>query len=215
MYVGWPVANAKPDMLLVNGDATVYEIKTPFDSPQRIDAQLAEYYRCFASVNVVVQEQEADRYMKILPRHVGVLALTPRFTLSIRRPHMKMIEKLDHASMIRLLHEKECYNAVSDSGLDFLGISPAKRYSMARDRFISLPIMEAYDHVISALRRRDRTKRLAGICNKLPKSLYVSAFSYSMLKREWRSLIDMLSESPNPIPKRANHVFSLSQRKAG
>ena len=49
LYMEFPVAGARADILLVNGDAKVFEVKTRFDDTTRLNIQLAEYYRCFRS----------------------------------------------------------------------------------------------------------------------------------------------------------------------
>ena len=85
LYMEFPVADARADMLLVNGDATVFEIKTRLDDPKRLNIQLAEYYRCFRSVCVVVDESQSERYTRELPAHVGISALTSRYSMSVRR----------------------------------------------------------------------------------------------------------------------------------
>ena len=194
LYMEFPISDARADMLLVNGDATIFEVKTRYDTPDRVNAQLAEYYRCFMSVIVVVEEAEVERYLQRLPAHVGVSALTSRFSMSTRRRPMVMAEKLDHTKMFRLMHQKEYYHAVSDLGVDLLNIDPAVRYSTAMEYFARLPIMEAYTRVLSALCNRQRTKRLATLCSKLPQSLHASVFSYRLRNRDWENLVGVLSQ---------------------
>ena len=97
LYMEFPVASARADILLVNGDAKVLEVKTRFDDTTRLNAQLEEYYRCFKSVSVVVEEDQFERYTRELPDHVGVLALTSRFSIGVRRSPRETSETLDHS----------------------------------------------------------------------------------------------------------------------
>nr|WP_270211591.1 sce7726 family protein [Streptococcus anginosus] len=42
-----PVGRAKPDFILINGKAVVYEIKTELDNFDRLENQINEYYKAF------------------------------------------------------------------------------------------------------------------------------------------------------------------------
>ena len=211
LYMEFPVAGARADILLVNGDAKVFEVKTRLDDATRLNIQLAEYYRCFKSVSVVVDEDQFERYARELPDHVGVSALTSRFSIRVRRSPREMSEKLDHAQMFALLRQREYYDAVSDLNMDLLSIDPSVRYQAALERFSTLPVKKAYDLVLRALRVRQRTKRLAELCRRLPDSLHASVFSYRLRKQDWENLIGVLSRPPLTTPERTENVFPISQ----
>ena len=202
LYMEFPVADARADMLLINGDATAFEVKTRFDDPKRLNIQLAEYYRCFRSVCVVVDEGQSERYTRELPAHVGVSALTSRYSMSVRRKPMATSEKLDHTQMFALLRQKEHHHAISDLGVDLSSIDPPVRYQAALERFSTLLVRTAYDRVLSALRTRQRTGRLAELCSRLPDSLHASVFSYRLRKQDWENLIGVLVRPPVLAPER-------------
>ena len=48
-----PIGNSKADFILINGKAVVYEIKTELDNFERLDGQIADYYKAFSRVAVV------------------------------------------------------------------------------------------------------------------------------------------------------------------
>ena len=211
LYMEFPVAGARADILLVNGDAKVFEVKTRFDDTTRLNIQLAEYYRCFRSVSVVVEEDQFERYTREIPDHVGVLALTSRFSISVRRSPRETSEKLDHAQMFALLRQREYYDIVSDLGVDLSSIDPTVRYQVALERFSTLPVNKAYDLVLNALRVRQRTKRLAELCRRLPCSLHASVFSYRLRAQDWENLIGVLSRPPVTTLEQTENVFPISQ----
>ena len=158
-----------------------------------------------------MDEDQFERYARELPDHVGVSALTSRFSISARRSPREMSEKLDHAQMFALLRQREYYDAVSDLNMDLLSIDPSVRYQAALERFSTLPVKKAYDLVLRALRVRQRTKRLAELCRRLPDSLHASVFSYRLRKQDWENLIDVLSRPPLTTPERTENVFPISQ----
>ena len=95
--------------------------------------------------------------------------------------------------------------------MDLLSIDPSVRYQAALERFSTLPVKKAYDLVLRALRVRQRTKRLAELCRRLPDILHASVFSYRLRKQDWENLIGVLSRPPLTTPERTENVFPISQ----
>lgn len=211
LYMEFPIGDARADILLVNGDATVFEVKTRFDDTTRLHMQLAEYYRCFKSVSVVVEEDQIERYTRALPDHVGVAALTRRFSISVGRSPTQTSTGLDHTQLFALLRQCEYSDALSGLGISLPDIDPSDRYQSALRRFSSLPVAEAYDRVVRALRLRQRTLKLAELCGRLPDSLHASVFSYRLRKHDWQRLIDVLARPLGPTSEGFDNVFSIPQ----
>ena len=204
LYMEFPIGDARADILLVNGEATVFEVKTRFDDTTRLNAQLSEYYRCFKSVSVVVEEEQIRHYTQKLPDHVGVLALTPRFSIGVRRSPTATSANLDHARMFALLRQKEHHGAVSDLGVNLSSIDPSIRYEAALECFSTLPVEMAYARILRALRVRQRTRRLASLCRRLPESLHASAFSFRLRNQDWDNLVCVLSQPLAVVQDRMN-----------
>lgn len=198
-YFELPVGTARADMVLVNGEACVFEVKSRFDGTARLEAQLREYYRCFTNVTVVTEDSEAATYLDWLPAHVGVATLTPRFSISIKRPPSCNSHGLEHFGLFRMLHQSERHCiAEHDLGLSVSEIDPTVRYRRIFKSFASLlSVREAHSRVVAALRARQRTESLANRCSRLPKSLHVAAFSYRLRKTDWSALFRLLFSRPH------------------
>ena len=162
-YFELPVGTARADMVLVNGQADVFEVKSRYDSPARLHAQLREYHRCFALVTVVTEEPLVRAYQSRLPEHVGLSALTRRGSISPKRDPSPYHERLDHFELFRVLRQAERHSiAETCLGLSPLQIHPAVRYRRIFKRFESrLSVMEAHKAVVSALGERQATEALA------------------------------------------------------
>lgn len=213
MYVEFPIADARADMLFVNGEATVFEVKTRFDNIRRIENQLTEYFRCFKSVCVVVEEGQIARYSHAIPKHVGIVVLSSSgFLTNIMRKPKEMTDSLDHASMFALMHKREYTKAVSDC-VDLSRVDPAYHYEVALECFKTFPVAKAYDAVLTALRSRQRTQSLVKLCDRLPQSLHASVFSYRIRKQDWDSLVSVLLQPPMIKRKKTANVFSISKRQ--
>ena len=55
-----PVGRAKPDFILINGKAVVYEIKTELDNFDRLENQINEYYKAFNHVAILTYEKNIE-----------------------------------------------------------------------------------------------------------------------------------------------------------
>ncbi|MGW9405087.1 sce7726 family protein [Arthrobacter sp. NPDC055585] len=96
------------DTVIINGEATAYEIKTELDSAAKLHKQLADYYRVFRKVNVVVHESMIDAYADIVDgTNAGLLALTTRHTLATKRVARDSSDNLDVTTMMKSLRKGE------------------------------------------------------------------------------------------------------------
>ncbi|WP_347875367.1 sce7726 family protein [Rhodococcus sp. (in: high G+C Gram-positive bacteria)] len=96
------------DAMIVNGKATGYEIKTEFDSFAKLPKQLADYYKALRFVNVVVDEAVSERYSDQLRNSpAGVIAMTRRGALSVRKPAIETTSDLDVETMMKSLRKPE------------------------------------------------------------------------------------------------------------
>ena len=75
-----PVGRAKPDFILINGKAVVYEIKTELDNFDRLENQINEYYKAFNHVAILTYEKNIEMAKrKIDEKHFGSLPQVSQF----------------------------------------------------------------------------------------------------------------------------------------
>src|SRR5690606_10514895 len=61
------IGDCKADLVILNGTATVYEIKSERDSLVRLVKQVESYKRVFAKVNVITSEGHVDGVLDMVP----------------------------------------------------------------------------------------------------------------------------------------------------
>jgi len=206
-FMEWPVGLAQADMLLVNGEATVFEIKSRFDTPTRLESQLQSYYKCFPNVVLVTEDGHEAEYLDTLPAHVGVFVLTRRGSISRRRAPSPHFGELRYLSLYALLRERERGILRDSLGLRWESSEPPDEF--VERLSAKLSIDEWLSFVMRLLRDRKRTRRRAKLCNDLPESLHSAAFSYSLHQMEWAALLGVLSSPARVADKDARNVFSL------
>ncbi len=99
------------DLLLLNGTSVVYEIKTEYDSPERLMSQINEYRKSFLNVVIVTHHTVTDKYISFLLENelsnIGLLALTTRNTLSTIIEPSEDASHLDITYMFKCLRKNE------------------------------------------------------------------------------------------------------------
>lgn len=109
------VGGSVADAVLINGEATAFEVKTELDSPTRLLKQIEDYQKAFPSVVVVTHHSMFGDYEKVLEGSgVGITVLTARRTLSKVVSPQWTESKLDVTTMMKSLRKNEYSNIVRD-----------------------------------------------------------------------------------------------------
>lgn len=193
------INKSKADFILINGSATVYEIKTELDSLERLETQLEDYYRAFNKVCVITSESYQDKVLNVLKgTNVGVCVLTKKNTISEKKKIIQDDSRLDHKVMFKILRKEE-YEEIIRSHFSYLPqVSPVKYYGECLQLFNQLEITRAYDYLLKVLKKRNKVA-IEGFKNIVPKELsslvYFSDFKESdyyvleeFLNKDYRGL---------------------------
>ena len=70
------VDNCKADIAIFNGTSTVYEIKTEYDSFDRLDRQLSAYRKAFDKIYVITSERHLKKLITAVDENIGILILS-------------------------------------------------------------------------------------------------------------------------------------------
>jgi hypothetical protein len=190
-YTEFNAGSSRADVLVVNGSAHVYEIKTKYDDFSRLSAQLDDYYRVFTRVTVFTDEAHADDAASVTPPYVGVAVLSRRYSMGTLREASERTDGLSTVDIFRVLHTAEYLSVLAAHGMDFSDLAPRDRYRSSRDAFASLDAVLAHAAMVSAIKKRQPTLRLADLSRALPESLGLAPFAYRMAAREWRTLANV------------------------
>lgn len=165
-----PINKSIADFILVNGKATVYEIKTELDDFSRLENQINDYYKAFTTVNILTSEGNYKRLKKSLTNdNVGIYVLTKRNTISTRRKPREVYSNLDHTTMFKLLRKHE-YEAIIQKHYSFLPkTKPVFYFKECLRLFEKIEVYKAHKYVISELKNRDIKEK--ELFMKVPKEL--------------------------------------------
>ena len=109
------IGDSVADCVLVNGRGAVYEIKTEFDSPEKLRSQLTSYYRAFPYATVVAHTDDADRYLRLLEDGpVGLITVGARDRLSVVKDADAKTDAFDIRTMFNALRLSEVTGILQD-----------------------------------------------------------------------------------------------------
>ena len=190
-----PIGSSKADFVLINGKATVYEIKSDLDNYNRLESQISDYFRAFNRVCVVGPEGEFDKLHGMLcSTPVGIYCLTSRNTFSMqkRKEPDAHNSELEHRSIFRVLHKNEFERIIEDYFGKIPETTQAQHYDACFDRFCSIPISDAYQRSLAVMKKR--SKRVTYNTRQMPHFLNSILYFLNPSKKEVHALDAFLNK---------------------
>lgn len=83
-----PIFNNIVDLLVINGKTTAYEIKTEYDSLQRLESQLDSYSKVFDNIFIITSEKHLEKINNFLKNnytYVGILIFSKKTIKLIKK----------------------------------------------------------------------------------------------------------------------------------
>jgi hypothetical protein len=109
--------SCKADLVILNGTASVYEIKSERDSLSRLPNQIENYKRVFATVNVIVSENHVESVHQVVPEDVGIMCLSRRHHISIERDAVNCPERICPITVFESLRAAEAVMILEAFGI--------------------------------------------------------------------------------------------------
>lgn len=187
-----PVGNSKADFILINGKAVVYEIKTALDNFDRLDGQIADYYKAFSRVVVVTSEKSYnDIHQKLCKSPAGICLLTKKGTLSIRKKPVEYCDTLSKPVIFKVLRKKEYEQILIKFFGSLPDVSQFEYYRACQTLFESLPTDVAYKAFIQILKLRMKIDVVEYL--KIPYELKFLMYFSNYKKSDYAKLCRFLS----------------------
>lgn len=190
-----PISKSKADLILINGKAVVYEIKTELDKFDRLDTQLKDYYKAFNCVCVVSSENLYERAVKILKNSpVGIYVLTQQNTISskLRKEPIVDNSNLDHTIIFKVLHKYEYESILLQYFGELPNTSQVFYYDECLKYFTQIPILEAYSMALKQLKNRNKIS--ISEFEKVPYELKSLVYFSKHSESDWKALEGFLNK---------------------
>ena len=187
------VGECKADLAILNGTATVYEVKSERDSLARLSKQVAAYATVFAKVYVIASESHITAVEGTVPRDVGILILNRRRQISTLREAVHKPEQTSPEAIFNSVRTREAQLILALNGISVPDVPNTTLHSELRKLFVKLDPVKAHEGMVHVLKKTRNLLPLSTLVSQLPDSLQTAALSIPLRKLDQLRLVNAVS----------------------
>jgi hypothetical protein len=180
----------KADLVILNGTATVYEIKSERDSLSRLARQVENYQKVFAKIYVIASESHVRSVIDTVPEEVGVMSLSRRFHISTIRNATDRPDLVCPQTIFDSLRSAEARTILKKLDADVPNVPNTVLYGTMREAFGQLQPAEVHKVMVETLKRTRNLAPLGSLVDSLPNSLHAAALSIEVRRADHDRLVD-------------------------
>lgn len=169
--------SSKADVVVLNGTATAYEIKSDIDSLARLKSQIANYRHVFARVNVVASKSHLSAVLNSTPEDVGVITLSERFSFQTARVAQNCPERIKPTMILEMLRIDEATAILTHLGREVPAVPNTQIRSELVDMFAELDPTAVHEEMVRVLRASRSQANLAKFINSIPVSIRAASLA--------------------------------------
>lgn len=188
MLTEFRVGECKADVIILNGTASVYEVKSERDTLSRLERQVAAYVKVFAKVYVIAAECHADAVSGLIPKEVGIMCLKGPSICKIRQA-LHCPERTSPLAIFECLRTGEVRRILSSKGVSIPAVPNTELNSVLREHFVKLDPYEAHEGMVQVLKQTRNLLPLSHLVSQLPHSLKPAALSVPLRKVDHSRLV--------------------------
>lgn len=183
------VGDCKADVAILNGTATVYEVKSERDSLTRLERQIAAYATVFAKVYVIAAESHIRAVATTVPDSVGILCLNSRHQISTLRDAADRPERTSPGAIFDSIRTEEARMILTSFGVSVPRVPNTELHAVLREAFVKLDPIQAHEGMVRVLKRTRNLLPLSALVDQLPPSLQTAALSVPLRKVDHQRLV--------------------------
>ncbi|APZ91065.1 sce7726 family protein [Fuerstiella marisgermanici] len=192
MLTEFRVGRCIADVVILNGTATAYEVKSERDNLARLPLQIEEYLRVFATVNVIAGENHLEEVLGCVPDAVGILKLSKTFRISPVREGINDAARTCPNAIFEAMTLREAAMALKNAGVSVPVVPNTQKYEALRSEFVRLDSVVAHGAMVDTLKKSRTLKSLKSFVSDIPESLHCASLSTRLRKRDHANLIAAL-----------------------
>ena len=179
------------DLAMFNGVSKAFEIKTEFDSDQRLKGQIKNYNEVFNETYLIIPKFKLNTYKKY-KKNVGIIIFDPesrdKFELY---NNAKFKEDLNPKILMQILNTKEYKRIVEKYYGALPQMNSFNQYKVCFDLIKSIPIVQLNQMYLEQIKKR-RFDRI--LSSRTYKELNQICLALKLKKNEKRILIENLKQ---------------------
>jgi hypothetical protein len=193
MLTEFRTGSCKADLAILNGTATVYEIKSDRDSLSRLENQVVNYQKVFPKAYVIAGEGHLQDVLAATPREVGVMSLARWNRVQVVREAVERTDLLCPATIFDSLRAGEARVILENLGLEVPTVPNTMLRSAMRERFELISPEDAHIQMVRVLKQSRSLLGLATFVRQLPPSLQPAALSIRIRASEHLRIVEAIN----------------------
>lgn len=190
MLTEFRAGECKADVAILNGTATVYEIKSERDTLSRLANQITNYRKVFAKIFVIVASSHLDEVLDLAPYDVGVMSLSRWDRITTIREATDQPGQVCPISILESIRSTEACDMLREVGMEVPDVPNTILRSALRHCFERIPPEMAHRAMVSTLRRTRNLAPLGSLIEQLPKSLQPAALSIQFRRTDRDRIVE-------------------------
>lgn len=190
-----PVGRAKPDFILINGKAVVYEIKTELDNFDRLENQINEYYKAFNHVAIVTYEKNiemAKRKIAEINKPIGLYILQKNVKIKTVMEPKEYNNDLDRDVIFSILRKREYESIIEKRFGSLPQVSQFDYYDVCRQLTEDIRLEQFYSDFLIELKKRNPINK--ELFAEVPYELKFLVYFMNFKPRDFKALKQFLNE---------------------
>jgi len=183
----------KADLAILNGTATVYEIKSERDSLSRLANQVDNYKQVFAKVYVIASERHVTGVLDTVPNDVGVMMLGSRYRITTVREAEDRPDRICPATVFESLRSGEAVAILKRLKIAVPEVPNTQRHAAMRSVFTQLDPTAVHKAMVATLKRTRDLSPLSNLVDDLPRSLHAAALSIPVRRADHGRIVEAVS----------------------
>lgn len=193
MLTEFRVADCKADIVVLNGTSNVYEIKSEFDSMDRLKRQIYAYSQVFDFIHVITSPSQITKVEACVPKSVGIMSLTNRNAISTVR-EAESGRRFAKADIIFDSLRKTEYTSIIKEQYGYIPDLPnTQMHKACGVLFTKLPPETTHDCMVKVLKARGKCKRLKDFITDSPECLRAYSINSGLSIKETSHFREMLN----------------------
>jgi hypothetical protein len=189
------IGSSIADFVLLNGEARIFEIKTEYDSLDKLTKQLADYVQFANKVYIVANSKFIDKLLEDYKHTtIGIIEFTDNNTLKELLPAKENNLFFNHKAIFKTLRKQE-YLDILEEYFGFIPDVPNTKIFQESLKLIeSINIIEFQNLAYKKLKNRKLKSPNEFLSDKTPYELKHICYSLDMSSKEYNYLYQFLNQ---------------------
>ncbi len=202
------IADSKADLMLINGIAKVYEVKTELDDFSKLEKQLNDYQKVANEVYIVSDEEQSKKLLKIYSSSSnGLIKLTKKNKLVTLKQADSNTNNFDFDSIFKLLRKAEFLSLVKLNYGFVPDVPNTKIFRVCYELLSEISLDIFHIQVLKMLKKRNHNNSNLLLSDRTPMELRFLCNALNMKEQEYENLYNFLDNNHlciNPILEENN-----------